>query len=553
MLEQLKVENLALSQKAIVDFPQNMICITGETGAGKSLIVDALSLVLGAKADANMIRAGQSKCQIEALFSIENKHLKDYLKEHDLLDDDSLILKRIVNADGKSKAYINDSLVTLSTLKEIGSHLVSIHGQHASIGMLSTKNQLSLLDSYAKNESLLKAVKDAFYKYSENREKLTALSDKQKLMAGEFKTLRYDLDELKKLDLSPFSYKELEESFDRYTNGQKINDAIALSIGLLDNDQTNVIDLIESRLNELLNIKQYDEKNIGQVVEYLQQALENLNNAKDVLADIYNDDTSFDPNIGEKMGKYHDLARKYGVSPENLYKVEAELEQKIEGFLKLRDEIPNLTKQVQTDRANYDKLAKELTLSRNKAAESMSKEVTDKVKTLSMADAVFKVNVISDLQSRPMVLGRDSVEFLFSANLGQEPKELSAVASGGELSRLALVIEVLTSSNNSTPTMVFDEVDTGISGRTASSVGALLRELSKNVQVLTVTHLPQVAANAQNQFLVTKYNIENGVNSKIEKLDFEGRVLEISRMMGGNVVTNATKESARQLLNELNK
>lgn len=550
MLEQLQVKNLALTSEALIEFKDRMSAITGETGAGKSLIVDALSLVLGARADVTMIKDGQSKLEVEAVFSKEEGETLEYLKQLELIDSDdqNIIIRRIISADGKSKAQINAHTVNLSQLKDVGSHLVSIHGQHASIKIIDETNQLSLLDAFASLLDKRQALADAFNEYNYQRNELTKLATLQKDLAAMFKTLRHQQDVLRELNLKEGDYEKLEQSFDQAMNQNKIYDAKASALECLSNEDKNIIDILNSKLDALTKALQYD-KELTKAIEPMKSAIALLNDVKENLDALVESHNIIDPvALEQKMSKCHELARIFKIAPKDLYLKKDEIDTKIENFLALKDKIEEKTQKVKVLRESYEVLAKQLSDERIKHAKTMSKSVTELIHTLAMKDGEFKVLVEYDESIRPRVSGRDNVKFLFSANIGQELKDIGAVASGGELSRLALAIEAITSKNNKTPTIIFDEVDTGISGITASSVGKLLHDLGSHVQVLTVTHLPQVAAYANNHYLVSKTVRQGKTSSKIELLTQEGRVNELARMMGGNVITASTLQSASDLL-----
>ena len=553
MLEQLLVKDFALSEKNTLDFSPGMTCITGETGAGKSLTVDALSLLLGARADAMMVRTGCDKAELCAEFSIENNDtVLSYLKEHDLLNEEqSLMLRRVITKDGKSKAYINDVPCTLAVLKELTTNLVAIHGQHASIKLIDKNNQLHLLDSFGKLQGEVEAVDTAFAKYNHSRSLLQELADEQQKGASEYKTLRYELDLLEKLGLKEGDYEQISKDYDALQNQAQATDAIALAQACLENDEHNIIDILSSRINDLAKVAIFAKDSINPIIEDFSKAAEYLDNAREKLDSLsLNTDPTLVEEMSEKLSKCHELARRFNVQPNEIYKIKDKLEKDLEHFLSLKEKIANLTVEVKKLRDDYEEKAKVLSGKRLDASKKMSQDVTEKIRTLAMPDGIFEVKVERDETIRPRKGGRDNIEFLFTANLGETPKDLGAVASGGELSRLALAIEVLTSTAKDTQTLIFDEVDTGISGRTASAVGALLRQLGNDVQVITVTHLPQVAASAHHQFLVSKTQEGNNSLSHVKELDEQGRIEELSRMMGGNVITEATLESAKALLTQ---
>lgn len=552
MLEHLDVCNLALSTNTHVDFKQGMHCITGETGAGKSLVVDALSLVLGARADTTFIRDGKDKCEVCAIFNIDgNDKLQDLIKENCLTNDDdatTLILRRVISSDGKSKAFVNSHPSTLTILKNIANFIVSIHGQHASVKLIDEQNQLALLDSFAGLNDEVIELNKAFALYNAKRRDLINMATLQKDEASVYKSLRFELDELTKLDLSEGSYEALEKSFDNIVHQEHLNDATTLALASLSNDESNVYDILSARLFDLQKVEAFDKERISPIIENFNNAMSYLNDVKEGLSDIVsNSYMQSSIEIEQKMSKCHELSRRFGVDPASLYLQKEKLEKRIANFLDLKSKIEAQTALVKDLRDSYEKKAKVISDKRIKAASLMSDAVTDKIHSLAIPDGIFKVNVTFDNECKPRSNGRDNVSFIFSANKGQDLRPLGVVASGGELSRLALAIEVLTSSK-SNQTLIFDEVDTGISGRTASSVGELLKSLGQKLQVITITHLPQVAAKADVQYLVSKENTKDGVQSHIVELDTNGRIQELARMMGGNVVTQDTLNSAKSLL-----
>lgn len=552
MLETLIVKDFALSEHNSLEFNQGMTAITGETGAGKSLTVDALSVLTGARADANMVRTGAKSAELSAVFSLDSHKASEFLQSLSIsTEDNQIILRRVVSAEGKSRAYINNTPCTIAQLKELGSYLLSIHGQHASVKLIENSNQMNLLDSYGHIREQVFLTDESYLKYNSSRNRLQQLSEEQVSGAAQYKTLRFELDALEKLSLQEGDYERISMDYDALEHQSKAQDAIALAQAVLENDEHNILDIISARISDLSSVSVYAKDSIEPIIKDFQDAATLLDEAREKLDNLsLKANPALSEELSEKLSKCHELGRRFNVPPNELYKVKELKEKELEHFLSLKDEITSLTSEVKKLRDEYETNAKKLSELRFSAAARMSQEVSAKIKDLAMENGVFVVQLTRDEECRPRRGGRDNIEFLFTANVGEEPKELSAVASGGELSRLALAIEVLTSSENSTQTLIFDEVDTGISGRTASSVGALLRQLGEHVQVITVTHLPQVAACAHHQFLVSKIQGDSSALSYVNRLDHEGRVEELSRMMGGNVITDATKESARALLNE---
>ncbi len=552
MLEELQVQNLALTSEAQISFKKGFCCITGETGAGKSILIDALSLVSGSRADVSMVKSGAEKCEIAAIFSLENKDqkVKELISGWDLTgdDDSTLLIRRIVTCEGKSRAWINGHSCTLAALKAVANHLISIHGQHEGVRLVDSDEQLDLLDNFGGLTLQREKLAEAYHAYSSARIELTKLSEEQKAGAAAYKTLRFELESLRSLELKEGSYEELEKAHDKAVHDKEIEDALAAMLDALTNEDGNIIDTLESKTTALLKILPYAGQ-LKSVVTSLQETAVSLKESRDVLQsfNVAQGGESFET-LSEKLGRCHELSRRFEVKPEKLYEKTYDLEEKLGRFLSLKDEIEKLTLKVKSLKDAYEAAELELHNLRVEAARAMSAKVEALIHDLAMKDGRFEVRVAFDEQSRPKKLGRDEAAFYFSANTGEQLRTLSETASGGELSRLALAIETVNSSNNKIPTIIFDEVDSGVSGRTATSVGFLLHQISQNAQVLCVTHLPQVAARADVQYLVSKVPKDGRVSSHINMLDENGRVEELARMMGGNLVSSSTLHSARELL-----
>ncbi len=551
MLLELSAINVALSSRSVLEFGAGLCCITGETGAGKSLTVDALNLALGGRADPALIKDGTDKAEAAALFSIPPQ-IKERLRELDLTaeNEDELLLRRVVSRDGRNKAYINGRPSTITLMKELAAELISVHGQHASYKLLDSGYQLSLIDGFGGLDALALEVAQRFARYQSERSALNDLSQAQKEGALRYKSLRYEKEILAKLDLKPGDYEDLAQRFDKGMHARKIADAAALAEACLDSDEHNIIEILSARLKDLESVRSYEPR-LETVVSGLNEALTSLDG---VLSELEALNDSLQPEnteaLNDRLAQCHEAARRFGVEPAQLYQVQERVDGELAEFLSLRERIERSTAQVKQARQEYEEAAALLSQKRVLAAKALSAEVSGLITTLAMPEGRFAIKLWVEDGVKPRAQGRDEVRFLFSANAGQDLKELGAVASGGELSRLALALEAVTASMRSTPTLIFDEVDSGISGRTASAVGALLKRLSRSVQVLTVTHLPQVAAYADAQYLARKDSTDGVTTSSLSKLDRQGRIEELSRMMGGTVITTATLQSAAALLDE---
>lgn len=551
MLEELTVRNLALSALSEVSFKAGLNCVTGETGAGKSLIVDALSLILGARAETGLIRSGEEKAEVSAWFSLaEESPVNAYLKELDLTGDEdgTLLIRRTLSADGKSRSFVNGHSCTLTVLRNLALNLVSIHGQHASVQLMDEGQQLNLLDAFGGLSEQVSAVKGAFEAYAKARHSLTELSEEQKQGALEYRQLRHELEILKALNLEEGGYEILEKSFDEASHLEETRTRAEAVLASLTDEENGLIESLNTSLSSLEKVRAYA-PSLPSVIERLTGAKALLEEGRDLLGALNAvGEGESAASLSEKLSRCHELSRRFNVPPSELYLKTAEVESRLTRFLSLKERIGELTGEVKALREAYAVAEAELQAAREEAAIAMSGKVTSLMHSLAMPDGRFEVRVTLDTESRPRARGRTRVAFYFTANLGEELKTLGEAASGGELSRLALAIETLTSRRNLTPTVVFDEVDTGISGRTASAVGTLLQQIGKNAQVLCVTHLPQVAARADAHFLVQKETAAGKVTSRVTLLDAEERVQEVARMMGGEVITDNTLTSARELI-----
>lgn len=552
MLEQLKLTNLALSDHTELELTPGMICITGETGAGKSLVINAITVISGGRADSSLVRQGCSSMEVSALFSLrEDDPVLPLLESFGFADPDSpyeVLLRRVIFAEGKSRSYINGKAATLSQLRDLSSRLITVHGQHAGVRLTDERYQLELVDGYGRLKDKVKELNAVYDEYADLRHRLTALSEMQKSRAANFRQDRYELEELKKLNLQEGDYEQLESIFDRAVHREQFTAALAGLHNLIEGGEANMVSLLRASLSSLHKVSMYDQ-DLPAFIEDLESTVQHLSDCASRAALMAAESSDFNREEAEqKMSRIHELSRRFACAPKDLYLMTGCLEHKVEEFLSLKDSIHDLTEKVREVRGRYEELSTELTRLRQEAASRLATGVTDRIKSLSLPDASFDILMSRDNEGKPKRGGRDSLCFMFSANKGQDRRPLSAAASGGELSRLSLIIEVLTASVNSTPTLIFDEVDTGISGRTAAAVGALLKELGRFVQVISVTHLPQVAARADTQFSVSKITEKGSVNSRVSLLDTAGRIEEISRMIGGEIITDITRSSARELL-----
>ena len=551
MLESLTIENYAVVKKATLNLHKGMSAITGETGAGKSISVDALELIMGGRADSRSVRNGAENTSICATFDLSDSPIAlALLKEYDLLSDDNelCIIRRTITKDGRSRAFVNDRNVNTNTLKSLTSRLLNIHGQHDGQLLLKSEHQIEYLDAFGELGDILSDVQSLYYTYSKGREELTRLADRQKDMVAEYKLTLYQIAELNKLAPKEGEFAELSNEYDRLSNVQALLGGSLAAGSQLTNDEEGILTGINNLLNSLGNLAKLDKSllNICQSVEnahiLLDDAASELNH--------YSSTLEADPErmnfINERMALYNDLGHKYNTEPGNLHKILDELQHKTTEFTSIKDEIETRTAEVRNAKNAFMSKAKELSDKRKEVAVDFSSKIAGMLHELSMPHAMFEI----DFQEvAPHSNGIDSIEFKFNANAGMTPDLISRTASGGEISRIALAILVLTANKISAPTLIFDEIDTGISGFTAATTGKLLRRLGASSQVITVTHLPQVAASAHNQYEVLKSDDNNETSTSIHELDSEGRIREIARLLGGANITDSALANARELLN----
>ena len=552
MLLNLNIIDLAVVKSLDLDLEKGMSVLTGETGAGKSILLTALGLALGDRADSGYVRPEAKRAEINLEFDLADApEAQRWLKENDLDDDHHCLIRRIVNQDGRSKAYINNRPVTLQTLQTLSEKLVEIHGQHAHLTLLNSDEQRRLLDAYAKDQPLLDQVNACYRQWQQANKELETL-----IKAGKDKTereelLRYQIEELQQLDLQNFNYAALSEEHGKLANLGQI-----LAVGqsqvdiLYENDEQSVSQMLSHSLNELTHIARFAPE-LNDICSLLSEAQIQAEEAAQQLRRFLESQEA-DPQrmeiLENQIAVIQNLSRKHHVKPDELPELAENLEQELDGLTHSSERIEALKISTAKLLEQYDQLAAQLSEQRKQASKNLAQQISAMIKELGMPQGEFLVDVTAlDLEA-PKLNGKDKIEFLVSANPGLPAKPLAKVASGGELSRISLAIQVTTSSDKTTPTMIFDEVDTGIGGGIAEIVGQKLRSLSHNRQVMCVTHLPQVASQAHTHLYVEKNNKADITSSNVRILNNEERVQEIARMLGGVNITANTLAHAKEML-----
>lgn len=555
MLVHISIKNLAIVKKVDLSLSTGFTAITGETGAGKSIAVDALSLCLGHRAESNMVRQGADKAEVVTHFDLKNvPSAIQFLQEHELIQDESpneCFIRRIVSPEGRSKAFINGIPVNLTQLKQLGRYLVMIHGQHDHYQFLKTDNQLNILDQYSQHKVLLQKVATSYSSYKEAKQKLEYLEQQQQQRTDRLQLLSYQVQELDEFSLQNGEFEVLEQQFKKLNNVKELMKQSQYALHLIKYaERSDVLSQLQASINSLSNIAEYDPQ-VSPIIETLQSAHIQIDEASadlDHLIHNIEDDPQQLQEIEFRYGKSLELARKHFVSPELLYDKHIEL---INEFNQLKNDASSLSElkeQLQQLLKTYQDFSKELHLSRQSNAKTLSVEIQNSIREMNLPHAEVQVMSNFQVDSDPGLLGNDKVKILISVNPGQAPDLIEKVVSGGELSRIGLALQVITSKGEHLPTMVFDEVDTGISGPTASLIGKLLRRLGAQSQVMCVTHLPQVAAQANNQMFVSKTTDGHSTETNLLKLTKEERVNEIARLLAGDELTDTAIANARDLL-----
>ena len=554
MLTQLTINNFAIVRQLEIELAKGMSVITGETGAGKSIAIDALGLCLGQRIETSMVREGQERAEICASFFIEPTNpAYQWLQEQELQDPDNpsdCILRRVINADGRSKAFINSTPVSASQLKEIGQYLIHINGQHASQLLLKNDYQLQLVDTFAHHHDLLAQMREDYRAWKNLQTQVKTFQQKVAENEAKKQLLQYQVEELDEFALRPNEYLELEEDQRRLSNSEQLTQLSQSALQLLSENETVSIDSMLYRATQYIDELSELDPRYASVQTMLNDALIQVQEATSEvqhLASHIEQDPMLLQEIEQRLGQALQLARKHNVKPEELVDWHQKLKAELTALLDFSESEERL---ILEEKAAFEKMqhtAKQLHESRCQAAGKLAQQVTHSIKGLAMENAEFFVEVNSDL-TKVTANGADNIVFTLRSNLGQQAQPLAKVASGGELSRISLAIQVLTSDQSAIPTLIFDEVDVGISGKTASVVGKLLRQLGDKCQVLCVTHLPQVACHGHQQFNVEKFTVDDKTETKMTALSQEERVPALARLLGGSEITELALANAQEML-----
>jgi len=550
MLSRITISNLVIVRALDLAFDRGMTALTGETGAGKSILVDALGLTLGDKADNNMIRAGADRAEISVSFELANDSAAvHWLEEHDLAADNECMLRRVLVRDGRSRAYINGTPTPLTLLRELGEMLIDIHGQHAHQSLQHAAAQRQLLDDYAGLRRPARELAELFQAWRATREEHESLHQAGQDRANRLDYLSFQIAELDDLACDDDSLRALETEQARLAHAERLLNDSGAVLAVLEDNEASVQQSLAQALHTLTELSELDPA-LCETCELLETAGIQIEEAASNLRH-YQDRVELDPQrlqqVDQHLGRLHDAARKHRVSPQELGKLLETLRAEAADLENADSNLLKLEQNMRQQEAAYMAAAEKLSKARKKAAATLSRTVSDSMQELGMLGGSFQVSC-SMQHDKPAAHGLDKVGFLVAANPGQPAAPLSEVASGGELSRISLAIQVATADCGTVPTLIFDEVDVGIGGAVAEIVGQLLRRLGVDRQVLCVTHLAQVAAQAHRHLRVHKMTDGKTTETGIDRLDEPTRVDEIARMLGGVDITQQTRRHASEMI-----
>ncbi|MDL2223395.1 DNA repair protein RecN [Bacteroidales bacterium OttesenSCG-928-M11] len=552
MLQQITIHNYALISHLEISFPEGFSVITGETGSGKSIILGALSLILGQRVDSKYIKQGENKCVIEGIFNISSYHLESLFKEHDLeYDPEQCILRREIWDSGKSRAFINDSPVNLNELKELGAILIDIHSQHQNLLLKDNKFQLNVLDTLGENKNIKQQYIQSFTTYISLKKDLEELKNKAIAFRKEEDYLRHQYIQLEEAGLKPNEQEEIESELQLLSHVEEIKTGLYKLEQGFSNDTTGVI----YTLKELLSVAESLQKiypNANEFAERIETAYIDLKELNYSIASAQ-DKLEFDPDryreLSERLDLIYSLQQKHQLNTNiELIALRDELKNKLDEIDNYDEDIVRIEKEVQSAYSSTLKKAEDLSGKRKKAALLLKEKLTSFVQKLGMPNINFEVELKP--KQTPDPTGIDQVEYLFSSSKNGFLKPISQIASGGEISRLMLGIKTLIAGTGTLPTIILDEIDTGVSGEIASKMGEIMHEMGKTMQVITISHLPQIAAQGKAQYKVYKEDSEQSTETYIRLLNEEERITEIAQMLSGSTLTEAAINNAKELLKQ---
>ncbi len=549
MIRSLSIRNYAIIEAVEIAFSDNLTIITGETGAGKSIMMGALGLIMGKRADTKVLYDLNNKCVVEAVFDLSKYKLEAFFNAEDIDYATETVVRREITPAGKTRAFINDTPVKLETLRDLTEQLVDLHQQFDTLDIQDSEFQLKVVDSLAENKVLSAKYQQEYRSYEGNKRKLERLKNKVISANKENDFMQFQLKELYEAELREGELMELELDQKQLSNAEDIKRALMMAAMGLTEDDLSIVNSMSDLINEVFNIAEFHPKlpKLAERFEGLKFELEELSGEFQDIAE----DTEYDgarlQEVNERLDLLFKLQKKHYVNSETeLLKIQEELEDKLQGFEDLDEEIIGLERQISVQEKILFEMGTQLSARRIKAVKPFEQQIAKLLDQLSMKHAQLKVEVLDTKQLLPS--GTDNVRFLFAANKGSRLEEIKGVASGGEMSRLALCIKSLVANAIPLPTLIFDEIDSGVSGEVALQMGLILQSLASDHQVISITHSPQIAAKANSHYFVHKMILEDRTITGIRHLNEEERILEIAKMLSGDPPSEFAKQNARELL-----
>ena len=547
MIQHLYIENYTLIQHLSIDFEEGFAVITGETGAGKSILIEAVSLLLGQRADTTVLFDKEKKTIVEAAFDIKNQHLSSIFEAEDIDYDDNCIIRREITPQGKSRAFINDTPVNITTLKNIGEKLVDIHSQHSNLLLQDSNFQLLILDQYAQLDEEIKAYKTIFRTYQSQKRQLQELFEQSGSQDKAY--LEFLFNELEDAKLAKGEQTSMEEQLQLLSHAEEIKQKLSEIVGMTDSDEITILQLLQECRQRLSSLEKHSQK-----LEILSNRLSSIYiDLKDIAREISDiaENTVYDPQeierISARLSTLYRLEQKHKVAgEEDLIAVKERLQKQLQTIYDSENSVSDLQKIISKTEKELYVLAEKLSQKRASVISDIEQALIDKLQAMNMLQATIKIEL--EKYDHLTEHGIDKPVFLFNANRGTDMQAISKVASGGELSRLMLAIKSLILQKNVLPTIIFDEIDAGVSGEVSAKMGKVMQEIARFTQVIAITHLPQIASKADTHYLVYKQDDTEKTYSEIKRLTPQERIVEIAKMISNEEVSESTLQAARELL-----
>jgi DNA repair protein RecN (Recombination protein N) len=549
MLQKLFVQNFALIDSLEIDFQTGLTVITGETGAGKSILLGALALGLGARADKESLKHKDKKCIVEIEFNVEKLSLTSFFEENDLDFETQTVIRREISPNGKSRAFINDTPVNLNQVKSLGDQIIDIHSQHENLELNQHEFQFLVVDTLADNNDTLKKYQKNFAEFQSIANQINSLKDKNKEQKERFDFLKFQYNELKSTNLKADEQEELEQEQKRLSHSEEIAENLSLAVNRFNREELSIIDELSNVKNEVNRIASYF-KNGNDLVDRLNSALIDLSDISQDLTEK-TESIQFDPNrldeINKRLNQIYSLQQKHNKTTiSELLLLQNNIEEQLNAIESFEDDLLMLEKKQETQRELIKQEAKKLHNNRIDTAKKISEVINSQLKELGMQVAVFNIEVSNSTEFNKF--GTSGINFKFASDPKSELRPITKIASGGELSRIMLVIKSLIASKKALPTLIFDEIDTGVSGEIADKMGQIMKSMSSNMQIIAITHLPQIAAKGDNHYIVYKTHNEDGAQTHLKSISGSERINVIAQMLSTDKPGEAAIANAKELL-----